>query len=654
VNTFRSEYATGTLDESVLRGYVETFGANPSPNDYRSWPKTFEKLNTILADQTFSNCVVMLEVRVSSLGNRNKKADVILLGSDGNSDQLIIIEMKQWGESRPSETPGEVVTAFASGLQSTKHPAIQVRAYLDLLLVSEDECHLELDGGIQCHAMAWLFNMSREGSNALYDPQFELDLRAIDHHMYLSRDVRNVSTLLQMTIGDGGGTAVHDRLADRATFNASSLAAHANAHIPGTPMFTLVGEQGRANRQIQEYLASLDEIPGKHVIVVNGGPGSGKTAVAIEAIIEGCRKDHKVALSTTAKGLMTPLRKWLEPSLLNNILRYPMDFVTPFQQSSIQGGTPDDDYDLVIVDEAHRLHPNQKKYHFTHIRRDLLSGLTSAEEIVRSSRISVFIIDEDQIINPECTDTDMILSAAERYDANFSRFSLPYHFRGAGSSRYLDWLKAMMYPERSEKFRLNPNSSSEPMQFRIVDDPNEFLNLVQPLPASDDTRLVAGYCWQWTERQNRREPLPSDIQIINHDPGNGHPVVNDFVTVWEEKKKADTWALRDNGRNEVGCIYTIQGIDFNRVCVIWPLDLQWDSDARMWRGFPGRTNHSGRDTNRPGRYDNWDEKLQRLSEGEELIRYLQNVYYTLLSRANTELCVFFMDGATRDYFESWI
>ena len=93
----------------------------------------------------------------------------------------------------------------------------------------------------------------------------------------------------------------------------------------------------------------------------------GKT-VAIEAIIEGCRREYNVALSTTAKGLMTPLRHWLTESLLNNILVYPMNFVTPFEQSTLQGGVVDNHYDLVIVDEAHRLHP-QQKYGFTHVER---------------------------------------------------------------------------------------------------------------------------------------------------------------------------------------------------------------------------------------------------------------------------------------------
>ena len=232
---------------------------------------------------------------------------------------------------------------------------------------------------------------------------------------------------------------------------------------------------------------------------MDGGPVQERLLLRLKPIIEGLRMGYEVALSTTAKGLMSPLRNWLTKSLLNNILVYPMNFVTPFQQSTLQGGVVDNHYDLVIVDETHRLHPTQLRYMNTHIRTDLRSGLSSAEEIIRSSRISVFIIDEDQIINPECTETDDIITAANRYDANFSRFSLPYHFRGAGSSRYRDWLQAMMYPGRIERFSLNPDSNDEPMQFRIVDDPNEFLDLIQPSPFPDETRIVSGYCWQWNE-----------------------------------------------------------------------------------------------------------------------------------------------------------
>ena len=154
--------------------------------------------------------------------------------------------------------------------------------------------------------------------------------------------------------------------------------------------------------------------------------------------------------------------------------------------------------------------------------------------------------------------------------------------------------------------------------------------------------------WNWPERGQ----LPLDIIIDNHKPGS-YPTVRSFSAPWEDRKRAATWAIRQDAMREFGCIYTIQGLDFDRICLIWPLDLQWNRELGFWSGFPGRTAHSGTQNRAPNMYDNWDKDLRMLDE-KSIVHFLQNVYYVLLTRANAEIFVYFMHDETREYFESWL
>jgi len=281
-----------------------------------------------------------------------------------------------------------------------------------------------------------------------------------------------------------------------------------------------------------------------------------------------------------------------------------------------------------------------------------MSGLTSVEEIIRCSRVSVFIIDPRQVVNPQNTDLQIIANAAAAQNANVTNFDLPYQFRAGGSSRYIDWLESMIYPDPNRPhFNLLPGTQMEPMRFNIVDDPNIFQTMIAANP-TNDIRMISGYCWLWNMPTRGR--LPLDIQIINHTP-TPYPTVSSFTAPWEDKRpgRAATWAIRPDAIDEVGCIYTIQGLDFDRICLIWPLDLQWNAAAQAWSGYPGRISHRGTAGNGPNMYDNWDKDLKGLDQAA-IVSYLQNVYNVLLTRANAEIFVYFMHAETRQYFETWL
>jgi DUF2075 family protein len=173
------------------------------------------------------------------------------------------------------------------------------------------------------------------------------------------------------------------------------------------------------------------------------------------------------------------------------------------------------------------------------------------------------------------------------------------------------------------------------MEFKIFDSPQKLHEAIKEKNrgAPNSARLVAGFCWPWSE-PNRDGTLKNDV------------VIGDFQMPWEGKPgytlakgipPAHWWAYDPDGVNQVGCIYTIQGFEFDYVGVIFGKDLVYDPEAGEWIGRPGNSADS-------------------MVKGtkEDFVRYAKNVYRTLLTRGMKGCYVYFMDKDTEAHFRSMI
>jgi DUF2075 family protein len=150
--------------------------------------------------------------------------------------------------------------------------------------------------------------------------------------------------------------------------------------------------------------------------------------------------------------------------------------------------------------------------------------------------------------------------------------------------------------------------------------------------------------------------LVDEVVINNH---NGV----DFAMPWEAPLSkngtrdgipaGEFWAVDPRAKNQIGSVYTVQGYDFPTICVIWPLDLQWNPQESKWTTYPGRTIHKANEKNGPAMYDNVDRELRK-ELGDSLMRYLKNIYRILLTRGLYSVKVYFMHEPTRKRFEDYL
>jgi uncharacterized protein len=649
VQNFRAEIKQNSWITHLQNGYQKVYGMKPSPSEVNSWNSSHPELAKLLTNPNLDDCMIVLEAQ-SQIKNNRKRIDVAIMGKNTrNQMQLIVVELKAWSVVKPSPIPDRVETILGGGYRDTDHPSTQANEYVELIKFSEPSCDkTHTSYCINTSGFAYLHNMpDPPHSDALDDPQFFVDVQAAP--FFLASEHANLKATLEQMLCKGDGHSIWNLISNSNKYISRNLANVAKANMPGTPLFNLIGKQVSINRRIQRHLNNITSSKGKQVIVIDGGPGSGKTAIGIQSLLTAITNGKTdVAFCARNAGFVAPLRKILKKTHLSSFIFYPFTFATPFKTASGKNcGSQDDSFDLIVADEAHRLPIKITKYNAWDIPKAKLSPLNTAEDIIRSSRVSVFIIDEKQVVNPDAVDTATILKAAKKQGATISTFKLDYQFRCGGSSRFVEWVEAMMYPSaQNPNFKLS--SPTEPMQFNIINDPNDFKTMVAG-SKKNDIRMVAGWCWKWNKPI--KGVLPLDVKIDNHATGTTSPV--SFSAPFEDKNRAASWAIRPDAKNEVGTIYTIQGLDFDRVCLIWPLDLQWNKKTQQWTGMPGRRTHKSTTKTPPLQYDNWDRSLKDL-DGSGIAQYLINAYYVLLTRANIEMHVYFMHEDTKEYFEKWL
>jgi DUF2075 family protein len=263
---------------------------------------------------------------------------------------------------------------------------------------------------------------------------------------------------------------------------------------------------------------------------------------------------------------------------------------------------------VLICDEAHRIRESSNS---RYTPRHLKSDLTQVEELIRAAKLSIFFIDDLQVVRPgEIGSSKLIKETAEKFHAEIFEFELKTQFRCSGSDGYLNWIDNILDIRETANRIL---TKEEKMEFRIFDSPHALFNELKKKneEKSNSARLVAGFCWPWSD-PNPDGTLVDDV------------VIRDFKISWEgrEGKKLAKgippwyqWAYDPNGVNQCGCIYTIQGFEFEYVGVIFGNDLVYDPINKEWEGKPENSH---------------DPVVKR--SGKEFTDYIKNIYRVLLTR----------------------
>lgn len=605
---FQNDVMTNDIGNIIYEAYKAATGRSTGKSEIDSWINSLQFMDRVLADDMIpSDSSVAIEYHIPQ---SSKRIDFILSGQDAsNTDTAVLIELKQWQEAGITEKDGVVTTRFKHGLTETSHPSYQVWSYKRLL---EDFNATVEDDKIQLVPCAYLHNYDPDDviTNDFYADYLE------KAPVFLKPDAIKLRDFIKTHVKYGDKNQVMYRIDHGKIRPSKNLADQMSSMLAGNEEFVMIDDQ-KVVYETALKLSDKAQNGHKQVLIVEGGPGTGKSVLSINLLVEYTNKQ----LLTQYVTKNSAPREVYKAKLTNSMRKSHIDNL--FSGSGSFHSLDKDTFDCLVVDEAHRL--NAKSGMFSHL------GENQILEIVRSSKFSVFFVDEDQKITlKDIGDKEEIRKFARQEGADITEMSLESQFRCNGSDGYLAWL------DNALQIRETANETMEGIDydFRVFDSPRELHDVItEKNKEKNKARMVAGYCWKWISKKN---PILKDI------------VIDGYKATWNLDEDGQAWLIQPNSVSEVGCIHTCQGLELDYVGVIIGPDLI----VRNGKVITRPEERASSDKSIHG----WKSlaKVDPVTTQARLDAIIKNTYRTLMTRGQKGCYIFCSDNETQTYFKNKI
>lgn len=596
------------IEAVILQAFEARMGRRVAANEVRSWKESLQAMSKVL-----NNAAIPDDAGVAveyGIPQTSKRVDMLLSGRDeAGRANLIIIELKQWERATRTEMDGVVRTRFAHGESDCSHPSYQSWSYAELLrnfneAVDNDEVPLQ--------PCAYLHNCGDGGDilDPFYARYVELapvflagDAERAKLRAFIARHVRNGDRGELIYRIDHGRIRPSRRLIDAL-----------KGMMAGKREFVLIDDQ-KLVYETALAKAQRARSGSKQVVIVDGGPGTGKSVVAVNLLAALNSKGRNVRYVSKNRAP----RQVIEHTLVGQLRRSVITNL--FGGSGSFVDAEPEAFDALIVDEAHRL--NEKSGLYAN------EGEHQVSEIIRAACTSIFFIDEDQRVTwKDIGRRDDIAERARREGAEVTFLRLESQFRCNGSDGYLAWLDDVLGIRSTANRLLDPDE----YDFRLLDTPQQVQELIEARNAlANRARMVAGYCWDW---KSKKDPGAMDVVIPEHG----------FGMQWNLASDEGLWITARDSVRQIGCIHTCQGLEVDYMGVIIGPDL-------IVRDGVVQT--------RPEERSKMDKSLhgykKELNENPEAARekanaIIRNTYRTLMTRGMKGCYVYCVDKETAKQF----
>lgn len=607
------------IEDVVSRHYVHATGHHVGPAEVRAWTSSLMHMAKVLHDDEIpDDAGVAIEYQVPQTA---KRIDFLITGLDANRQpKVVIVELKQWSEARVSEKDGIIWARRGGRAGETEgaHPSYQAWSYAALLA---DFNATVQDEALALQPCAYLHNYPRR-DGVIDHPNYERHLERAP--LFVKSERSRLQAFIRQHVRHGDERQLLYRIEHGRIRPSKMLADAVVGLLQGQSEFVLVDDQKLV---FESVLAAEAHTPAgrKQVVIIQGGPGTGKSVVAINllAALLGKEKNVRYVSKNAAPRAVfeAKLTGTFKKSRISNL----------FSGSGAFTGTERDSFDVLIVDEAHRL--NEKSGLYGNL------GDNQVKELINAARCTVFFVDDDQRVTlADIGHTGELRRWAAELGADVTEMELASQFRCSGSDGYLAWL--------DDTLAIRPTANTEldglGYDFRVVDTPAELHKLIEARnqgsqnQAGNKARVVAGYCWGWPSKDN---PQADDIIIAQPDG-------QTYRRQWNLTKDGSLWIMAPESVQQVGCIHTCQGLEVDYVGVIIGPDLIYrdgcvqtrpDARARSDKSIKGLKAMM---------------KADRQAAQDLADRIIKNTYRTLMTRGMKGCYVHCCDPELADYLRA--
>lgn len=524
------------IEDIVSKHYGEATGRSVGSSELAAWKNSLLEMAKVLDDAEIPNDAgIAIEYQ---LPQSAKRIDFVITGEDDeNRSTVVIVELKQWSESRRSEKDALIWARRGgpTGEREGPHPSYQAWSYASYL---RDFNTAVQEGAMDLRPCAYLHNHPRDGE--VDHPHYQSHIEQAP--LFLKKERHRLQEFIRKHVRHGDRRKALYAIENGRIRPSKMLSDSIKAMLQGKTEFVMIDDQ----KVVYETVLAVDAqaTQRRQVVIVQGGPGTGKSVVAINLLarfIERQRNARYVSKNQAPREVYAAqLSGTFRKSRISNL----------FSGSGGFHDVPADTYDTLIVDEAHRL--NEKSGLYKNL------GVNQIAEIIRAARCSVFFVDDDQRVTVhDIGHADEIRRLALKQDAQVTDLQLSSQFRCNGSDGYLAWL--------DDTLGIRPTANNlldtVDYDFRVFDSPSEMHALIYAKNRTNNrSRVVAGYCWKWPSKKN---PVPYDIVLEEFG----------YRRRWNLQKDGSLWILAEDSVKEIGCIHTCQGLELDYVGVIIGPDL---------------------------------------------------------------------------------
>ena len=577
--------------------------------EFNSWQNSLHFMHDVISIPEIDDDVeVAIEYQIP---RTSKRVDFMLAGDDSSDNSnVVVVELKQWDEAeKVDDIMQHSVRAYTGGgKRIVNHPSYQAYAYASFIRNSSEQVQ---DENIGIRPCAYLHN---------FDPSNRADLDdEIYKTWYEEAPLFDKSQVLELrdfikkfvTKKSAHGDLLY-KIDNGRIRPSKALQDCLVSLLKGNEEFILLDDQAVAFDMCKKVMDQCMKDNKKRCLIVRGGPGTGKSVLAINLLSDFISDGYNASYCTKNMAPREVYQRMLAKSDLKAQVNIKQLFRSPFNLNKL----PKDFYDCLIVDEAHRL---VKKMYGD------WGGENQIKECLNSAIFTIFLIDEDQrITTKDIGSVDGILhwcNALGIHAIMNEDSTLHSQFRCNGSDQYIQCINNILQIGET----VDVDMSDMGFDLRVFDDPNELRDALREINKKNNkARMVAGYCYDWNVKFNR-----GDYDIY---------LENGFKAKWNLNGDK-IWAVNPTSFEEVGCIHTAQGLEFDYVGVLIGKDLRYDD--KTGTVITDQTQISK------------DDKTSgiRTASEEDAERLIKNTYKTLLTRGQKGCFIYCEDRSLRKYIQ---
>lgn len=607
---FVEDTVQNRVAEKLRASFFDYFRYHPSLPVVNSWRNSLQAICNVIQYTHLDDNGLVLEYQ---LPLSSKRLDFMITGRDQRGGaNAVIVELKQWSEAQPSSIDGCVATFVGGRIRDELHPSVQVGQYQQYLA----DCHTAFSSGeIGLAACSYLHNVQFDAGSEFFHPRHS---NAIARYPLFTGDrTTELADFMGGRVRCGDGTEILRTVLESKYRASKKLLDHTAEMIDTQQAFVLLDEQLVVFNSVLAQAKTGFHERQKVVVLVQGGPGTGKSVIALNLIGRLCKLGYNAIHATGSKAFTENIKK-VVGSRAGNQFRY------FFNLASAQR----DEIDILVCDEAHRIRATSSVP-----RQRRISDKTQIEDLILAAKVAVFFIDDLQLVRPgEVGSSDLIRSAAARLGARLYEYELEAQFRCAGSDAFVNWIDNTLGVRRTANTLWE---HTDAFDFQIIDTVEELeARIREKATANFTARLAAGFCWSWSDPRPDGTLVPDVVVDTWQRPWNAKA---DAGRLGRGIPKSNFWASDPAGIEQVGCIYTAQGFEFDYIGVIFGKDLRYDPKSGTWVGDPSVS----------------EDSIVKRAKGN-FVDLVKNTYRVLLTRGIKGCYVHFMDRATEQFFRARI